>query len=60
MLSPGFSFRQQDLQEGQLDSMLCMTGEQADVRNEELAELRAAADRERGAFNRVSLRTVGF
>lgn len=42
----------------QLDSLVCMTGEQADVRNEEIAELRAAADGEREQFKQVRS-TVG-
>jgi hypothetical protein len=43
----------QDLQEGQLNNLACMTGEQVDVRNEELAELQAAAEVERNAFQQV-------
>jgi hypothetical protein len=43
----------QDLQEGQLNNLVCVTGEQVDVRNEELAELQAAAEVERDAFQQV-------
>lgn len=45
--------RLQDLQEGQLNNLVCMTGQQVDVRNEELAELQAAAVVERNAFKQV-------
>ena len=48
-----FAPRLQDLQEGQLNNLACMTGEQVDVRNEELAELQAAAEVERNAFQQV-------
>ena len=49
----------QDLQEGQLHNLVCVTGEQVDVRNGELAELQAAAEVERNAFQQVQQMLCG-